>query len=137
MGIEPMTYKEAARILDPETNLEALRVYAGDCEARQAAVVEACRMGARALREKPTGEPLSFDQLRELDDQRSVEDWLKCCICCDTCIYNSLPGYEKPCSDCQESGELASWTAKYQYCPKCGRPLTNEAYALLEKRLRG
>ena len=45
MGIKPMTYEEAARILDPETNLEALRAYAGDCEARQAAIVEACRMG--------------------------------------------------------------------------------------------
>ena len=49
MGVKPMTYEEAARILDPETNLEALRTYAGDCEARQAAIVEACRMGARAI----------------------------------------------------------------------------------------
>ena len=36
-----MTYEEASRILDPETSLEALRAYAGDCEARQAAIVEA------------------------------------------------------------------------------------------------
>ena len=45
MGTKPMTYEQAARILDPETNLEALRAYARDCEARQAVIVEACRMG--------------------------------------------------------------------------------------------
>lgn len=66
MGIKPMTYEEAARILDPETNLEALRAYAGDCEARQAAIVEACRMGARALRALPSAEPLTAEQLRKM-----------------------------------------------------------------------
>ena len=32
MGVKPMTYEEAARILDPETNLEALESYDGDGE---------------------------------------------------------------------------------------------------------
>ena len=66
MGTEPMTYETAARILDPETNLEALRVYAGDCEARQATIVEACRMGARALRAMPSSEPLTAEQLSKM-----------------------------------------------------------------------
>ena len=66
MGTEPMTYEEAARILDPETSLEALAAYAGDCEARQAAIVEACRMGARALRALPSSEPLTAEQLRRM-----------------------------------------------------------------------
>lgn len=66
MGTKPMTYEEAARILDPETNLEALRAYVGDCEARQAAIVEACRMGARALRALPSSEPLTAEQLRKM-----------------------------------------------------------------------
>ena len=70
MGVEPMTYEEAARILDPETNLEALRVYAGDCEARQAAIVEACRMGARALRAMPSSVPLTAEQLRRMHFER-------------------------------------------------------------------
>ena len=69
MGTKAMTYEEAARILDPETNLEALRAYAGDCEARQAAIVEACRMGARALRALPSSEPLTAEQLREMDGE--------------------------------------------------------------------
>lgn len=65
MGTKPMTREEAARILDPETNLEALRAYARNCEARQAAIVEACRMGARALRGAPSDEPLTPEHLRE------------------------------------------------------------------------
>lgn len=70
MGTKPMTREEAARILDPETNLEALRAYAGDCEARQAAVVEACRMGARALRSLPSSELLTVEQLRKMHFER-------------------------------------------------------------------
>ena len=70
MGIKPMTYEDAARILDPETNLEALAVYAGDCEARQAAIVEACRMGAIALRAMPPSEPLTAEQLRRMHFER-------------------------------------------------------------------
>lgn len=66
MSTKRMTYEEAARILDPETTLEALRAYAGDCEARQAAVVEACRMGARALRALPSSEPLTLEQLSKM-----------------------------------------------------------------------
>ena len=70
MGTEPMTYEEAARILDPETNLEALAAYAGDCEARQAAIVEACRMGAIALRAMPSSEPLTAEQRRRMHFER-------------------------------------------------------------------
>ena len=70
MGIKPMTYEDAARILDPETNLEALAVYAGDCEARQAAIVEACRMGAIALRAMPSSEPLTAEHLRRMHFER-------------------------------------------------------------------
>lgn len=66
MGTKAMTYEEAARILDPETSLEALAAYAGDCEARQAAIVEACRMGAIALRAMPPSEPLTAEQLRRM-----------------------------------------------------------------------
>lgn len=46
-----MTREKAARILAPETRVEALTPYMSDCEARKAAVQEACWMGARALRE--------------------------------------------------------------------------------------
>lgn len=70
MGVKPMTYEEAARILDPETNLEALESYDGDCESRLAAITEACRMGARALRALPSDEPLTAEQLRKMHFER-------------------------------------------------------------------
>ena len=70
MGTKAMTYEDAARILDPETTLEALAAYAGDCEARQAAVVEACRLAARALRAMPSSEPLTAEQLRRMHFER-------------------------------------------------------------------
>lgn len=68
MGIKPMTREDAARILDPETNLEALRAYARDSEARLAAIAEVCRMGPRALRALPPAEPLTPEHLREKED---------------------------------------------------------------------
>ena len=44
----------------------------------------------------------------------------------------------KPCFNCKDEGALAKkikcWPS---YCPLCGRPLTKEARAELEKRLRG
>lgn len=88
MGTKPMTYEEAARILDPETNLEALRAYAGDCEARQAVIVEARRMGARALRALPSSEPLTAEQLRRMHFERV---WF---------VYP--PQYEEDSGGCEE-----------------------------------
>lgn len=70
MGTKAMTYEEAARILDPETNLEALAAYSGDCEARQAVIVEACRLAARALRALPSSEPLTAEQLSKMHFER-------------------------------------------------------------------
>lgn len=187
MGTEPLTYEEAARILDPETNLEALRAYAGDCEARQAAIVEACRMGAIALRAMPPSEPLTEEQLREmvgkwvcivsLDNDSKMTGWAyvgKNRIYtwlgydCDKYAIRATFGLEEcgkefdayaypsayidreawecdackgsETEDCVESlfmsdSECAAFN--FMYCPKCGKPLTPEAWAMLEERLRG
>lgn len=131
MGIKPMTREEAIIRIKDHMRHHGIGIYP------HIKLAEALNMAISELSSISSGVSLMMKHLREMDDQRSVGDWLECCICCGTCIHNSLHGYEKPCSDCQESGELASWTAKYPYCPKCGRPMTNEAYALLEKRLRG
>lgn len=109
-----MSREQAARILDPKTTSEALRDYAEDCEARIAAIKEACQMGAAALR-------------RTI----SPEAWTGC-VCnngkksCCTCV-------SMECHFCV--GE-----SKYKrgsYCSACGRPLTPEAWDALKKRLRG
>lgn len=36
-----------------------------------------------------------------------------------------------------EYTQLSLFGKKLEYCPICGRPLTSEAWAMLEKRLRG
>ena len=109
-----MSNEQAARILDPETNLEALKVYAGDCEARLAAIKEACRMGADALR-----------------GHISMDAW-KGCACnivpkaCCTCV--SLR-----CHFCIKESEYK----RGNYCSTCGRPLNGIARLKLEMRLKG
>lgn len=42
-----------------------------------------------------------------------------------------------PYADCCMKGISANSAFKINFCPECGRPLTEEAWAELEKRLRG
>lgn len=42
-----------------------------------------------------------------------------------------------PYADCCMKGISANSAFKIKFCPECGRPLTEEAWAELEKRLRG
>ena len=62
-----MTHEEAARILDPKTTREALNPYADSPAERMRLLDEACRIAADVLRNKPTGEALTIEQLREMD----------------------------------------------------------------------
>lgn len=75
----------------------------------------------RCIEEAPTltlpNEPLTLEQLREMDDK--PEKWA-------------------PCLNCQDIEKLAKHIKCWpSYCPVCGRPLTEQAWADLEKRLRG
>lgn len=181
-----MTKEEAARILDPETTREALAEieYYGGFRGEEAvleAAREARRIAAEALRHKPTGDPLTPEQLRKMDGQKVLlyrmksteplepgtvkqngdvlgdagmlayhelylETWVaftyppahinmeawRGCVCtasdksCCTCV--SLR-----CQFCIGESEYKQG----RYCSACGRPLTEEARAELEKRLRG
>lgn len=71
----PMTYEEAARILDPKTTREALNPYADSPAERMRLLDEACRIAADVLRNKPTGEALTIEQLREMDGKPAY--WLE------------------------------------------------------------
>lgn len=42
-----------------------------------------------------------------------------------------------PYADCCMKGISANSAFKINFCPECGRPLTPEAWAMMEKRLRG
>ncbi len=102
-----MTWEEAARILDPETSREALDCWAYDPEKRLAVCNEACRVAARVLREHSA----------KLDRSR----WAGC-------------------RDCgREWGVLDDRTNRFEmrerhFCGSCGRPLTEQAWAELERR---
>lgn len=65
------------------------------------------------------------------------EAWSGCEACktpqCFNCFHSDLSMTAEPCNSCV--GE--KWETKYKFCPECGRPITPEAWAELEKRLRG
>lgn len=61
------------------------------------------------------------------------EKWEPCQLCdskCLTCMANET-------HKCRICKDYKYYLPLYQFCPKCGRPLTDEAWAELEKRLRG
>lgn len=66
--------------------------------------------------------------------------WEACDHCkkaCWNCNHNLFAVKEMTkCDDCVNQSKW-EFLAYQNYCPKCGRPLTEEAWAELERRLRG
>ena len=65
--------------------------------------------------------------------------WEPCDNCkkaCWNCKHNLLccEGNDKECDDCVNQSKW-EFLAYQNYCPKCGRPLTKEAWAELERRV--
>ena len=52
---------------------------------------------------------------------------------CQSCDSNMINETDK----CRRCKDYKYYLPLYQFCPKCGRPLTDQAWAELEKRLRG
>lgn len=89
-----------------------------------------------ALWEKVEYRELVVEELRH-PSHIDREAWDECEYCddCASCRNASLPEWDHICSACvvgvQDSYEPMN------FCPECGRPLTEEGWAMLEKRLRG
>lgn len=66
------------------------------------------------------------------------EAWEPCGECekksCDNCLYSEYLSYLEPCKSCENASK---WKPMQNFCGECGRPLTEEAWAELEKRLMG
>lgn len=66
------------------------------------------------------------------------EAWKPCGECerkiCDNCRYSEYLSYLEPCKSCENASK---WKPMQNFCRECGRPMTEEAWAELEKRLRG
>lgn len=91
-------------------------------------IAEALRMAIKALE----SQSLHIDR----------EKWEPCerCIGCGNCVFFCYDDDEFPCKNCM----LESTTKKpfprfrsVKFCAHCGRPLTDEAWAELRKRLEG
>lgn len=88
-----------------------------------------------ALREKVEYRETVVEVLRPATIDR--EAWGPCYFCkieqCFNCKHDDLSIISEPCNSCVGD----KWVPKYKFCPECGRPFAPEAWAILEKRLRG
>lgn len=68
------------------------------------------------------------------------EAWEPCewCGTCESCKHATKSPYDEPCLPClfEQNGAMSKFEPA-GFCKYCGRPLTPEAWAMLEKRLRG
>lgn len=122
-----MTKEEAIDVFEGVLELDGISMFyqpggkAGSLTIR--GIKEASRIAISAIRA----------QQAKLD--RSL--WEGCPVCitneCETCKYTYCRKREYPCCDCSRN-------KKYEpdgFCPVCGRPLTEEAWAELERRING
>lgn len=139
-----MTAEEAIRILDPETSREALRQYE-EYEDRLEVVNEACRVACAALCAQQDSKGVEIDQFKPVKLDRSRWNGCDLCISWDT---------KKPIDDMHgdiviHHGAITSFLGyreiydyrdrkvlgDFMFCPLCGSPLTEEAWADLERRI--
>ena len=156
-----MTTEEAIQILDPETSREALLPYAYDPDRRLRVVNQACRIACAALRAQQAADDAIEDLCCDCAHGGPCCDYSEnegcehhradgsCWISprpakldrrrwegCDTC--NNTPGIMLgEITICIGRRILTTESHEFKYCPECGRPLTEEAWAEMEGRIGG
>lgn len=120
-----MTREEAIKILELETRQEALSHYLDrPMEKMLDDMIEASRMGASALR----AQPAKLDRSWWEGCKECVPSWCKTCIRYDVRNMDTI---------CTFSCINHSKHKPNNFCQSCGRPLTEEAWAELERRIGG
>lgn len=120
-----MTIEEAIKILELETRQEALSLYLDRPVGEMLdAMIEASRMGASALR----AQPKKLDRSWWVGCKECVPPWCKTCIRYDVRNMDTI---------CTFSCINHSKHKPNNFCQSCGRPLTEEAWAEMERRMSG
>lgn len=100
---------------------EAIKKFEAWAECKYEPTRQAALMAISALRAQET----------KLDRSR----WEGCTHCddgcCCTCKYSVTRPTFSPCREC----DIGSMYDPQNYCPNCGRPLTEEAWAEMERRI--
>ena len=82
--------------------------------------------------------PYASDPTVQQPDHIDREKWEPCEDCeeklCENCQSFHFASWKKPCKEC--AGK-SNWQPASKYCPWCGRPLTEEAWAELDRRVFG
>lgn len=82
---------------------------------------------------------LAVDALRAQRTQLDRSRWEWCDFCekaCRNCIYSGGAMGREPCRSCVGFSKFVS-RFPGEYCRECGRPLTEQAWAELERRVNG
>lgn len=69
-----------------------------------------------------------------VENEIDRDKWEPCSKCksCASCTGSTLPTNLFPCSQCEKQSHYLP----RNFCPECGRPLTEKAWMELEKRIR-
>lgn len=157
-----MEKKEAVWILENGAWWDSLPDDMSDAD--KTPLLAAIDIAIAALKMPEKREPLTIDQLREVPHGKIKDSTLKS-ICDRGNEIASIPAHIdreawKPCDRCRSKENAIDrfsghefliddaeiyfydsedgWESEeIRFCPWCGRPLTEEAWAELEKRLRG
>ena len=86
----------------------------------------------RYLKEKDYGK--TWWAFPYVENEIDREKWEPCSKCksCASCTGSIINSDVLPCSQCED---YCNYIPR-KYCPECGRPLTEAAWAELEKRIR-
>lgn len=64
-------------------------------------------------------------------------EWEPCAWCAGKACANCSRAETPSCETCQTCREHNHWEPDSKFCPDCGRPRTDAAWEMLEKRLEG
>lgn len=130
-----MTIGEAIKALSLMEHVESIAAAYGPGERREDTAVrelkEACRMASEALRTQQTHIKLDrsrWEGCAECEAVYGEDDW----DCAGLHEYRIVDCY------LQYFDHQFGWEGvKIKFCPNCGRPLTEEAWAELERKIGG